>query len=146
LSNLEKKVRQLETDLLIKNNSPIKRSHAAPVEQHLLETDSKGMVGRNKARIGTRGSLSTSTILQAINEEAKSSAHEIAEKFLRMFQNPIEHYDYLHSQEFVDDLTLVCQAVSDILEEEPRCVFLQSPVYIFGDIHGGDTLVWPYCV
>ena len=23
-----------------------------------------------------------------------------------------------------------------IMEEEPRCLFMQSPVYVFGDIHG----------
>ncbi|CAN0491576.1 unnamed protein product, partial [Discosporangium mesarthrocarpum] len=30
----------------------------------------------------------------------------------------------------------LCEHMTCLLEEEPRCVFLQSPVYVFGDIHG----------
>lgn len=30
----------------------------------------------------------------------------------------------------------VCQRVAPIFEAEPRVVLLQSPVYVFGDIHG----------
>lgn len=30
----------------------------------------------------------------------------------------------------------LCKSISHIYEAEPRCVFLQSPVYVFGDIHG----------
>lgn len=30
----------------------------------------------------------------------------------------------------------LCKGVSHLFEAEPRCVFLQSPVYVFGDIHG----------
>ena len=128
----------LETELLIKNSSPIKRSHPAPRDQHMITDagDSTSPVTRVKARIGTRGSIATSTVLQTIEEEEKSQAVLIAEKFIRIFQNPLDYVDYLHGQEFVDELTFICAAVSEIFEEEPRCAFLQSPVYIFGDIHG----------
>lgn len=30
----------------------------------------------------------------------------------------------------------LCKGVSHLFEAEPRCVFLQSPIYVFGDIHG----------
>lgn len=30
----------------------------------------------------------------------------------------------------------LCKGVSHLYEAEPRCVFMQSPVYVFGDIHG----------
>lgn len=30
----------------------------------------------------------------------------------------------------------VCQRVAPLFEAEPRTVLLQSPVYVFGDIHG----------
>lgn len=30
----------------------------------------------------------------------------------------------------------LCKSVAVIYEKEPRCAFLQSPVYVFGDIHG----------
>jgi transcriptional regulator of acetoin/glycerol metabolism len=34
------------------------------------------------------------------------------------------------------DLLQVCEAVEVLLEEEPRVIFMQSPVYVIGDIHG----------
>lgn len=33
-------------------------------------------------------------------------------------------------------ISQVCQRVAPIFEAEPRTVLLQSPVYVFGDIHG----------
>ena len=60
----------------------------------------------------------------------------LAERFLSVFQNPEDFLTYLSSEEFADDLAVVCQAVSVVLESEPRCSFLQSPVYVIGDIHG----------
>ena len=60
----------------------------------------------------------------------------MAERFLKVFQNPDEFIHYLSSEEFADDLALVCASVCNILESEPRCSFLQSPVYVIGDIHG----------
>jgi hypothetical protein len=36
----------------------------------------------------------------------------------------------------VQDLKRLCSRVAPIFESEPRCVFIQSPVYVFGDIHG----------
>ena len=75
---LEKKVRVLETDLLIKSSSPMKRSHASPTVQHMIEDTGLNGTQRVKSRIGTRGSISTSTILQAVNEETRTQAHTIA--------------------------------------------------------------------
>ena len=69
-------------------------------------------------------------------EMGRTREEFLAERFLRVFQNPEEHVKYLSSEEFADDLADVCQAVSLILESEPRCSFLQSPVYVIGDIHG----------
>lgn len=37
---------------------------------------------------------------------------------------------------FAKDLLKLNKKVKSILEDEPRCVFLQSPAYVFGDIHG----------
>ncbi len=30
----------------------------------------------------------------------------------------------------------MCELFLQVMEEEPRCLFMQSPVYVFGDIHG----------
>ncbi len=35
----------------------------------------------------------------------------------------------------------LCARAGPIFENEPRCLFIQSPVYVFGDIHG-NLEVW----
>lgn len=92
--------------------------------------------GRKKVKVGTRGSVLTQSVLEAQADPVKTEAQTVAEKFLKVFQNPVNHIAYLQSKEFARDLVMVCNAVGEIFESEPRCVFLQSPVYVFGDIHG----------
>ncbi len=92
--------------------------------------------GRQRVKVGTRGSILTTNILQALNVPKKSPADIIAEKFVKVFQNPVDHITYLSSSTFATDLIQVCNAVSEIMEAQPRCLFMQSPVYVFGDIHG----------
>jgi hypothetical protein len=95
-----------------------------------------GDSGRQRVKVGTRGSILTTNILQALNEPKKTNAEIIAERFVKVFQNPVEHITYLQSTSFATDLIQVCNSVSEILEKQPRCLFMQSPVYVFGDIHG----------
>eukprot|EP00597_Dinobryon_sp_UTEXLB2267_P000795 CAMPEP_0170073404 /NCGR_PEP_ID=MMETSP0019_2-20121128/10839_1 /TAXON_ID=98059 /ORGANISM="Dinobryon sp., Strain UTEXLB2267" /LENGTH=565 /DNA_ID=CAMNT_0010282935 /DNA_START=107 /DNA_END=1804 /DNA_ORIENTATION=+ len=92
--------------------------------------------GRQKVKVGTRGSLLTQNILEALTEAKKSDAQNIADKFLKVFQNPVNYITYLQSDTFAAELIQVCNAVSELLDKEPRCLFMQSPVYVFGDIHG----------
>ena len=106
--------------------------------QHLVKTTSNVISdrGRITSKLGTRESLLTAKILEAIPDPAKTQSQLIAERFLHVFQNPIDCIAYLQSPEFAADLVEVCEAVGEVLEDEPRCVFMQSPVYVFGDIHG----------
>ena len=60
----------------------------------------------------------------------------LARKFLDAFADPATHAEYLTSQTFASELLEVCDYVSTVFEPEPRCVFLQSPCYVIGDIHG----------
>jgi diadenosine tetraphosphatase ApaH/serine/threonine PP2A family protein phosphatase len=64
------------------------------------------------------------------------SNHPLALRIMDMFQRPSENLDYLNSEQFAKDLFKLCQKVRHVLEGEPRVVYLQSPAYIFGDIHG----------
>ncbi|KAJ1423363.1 Metallo-dependent phosphatase-like protein [Ochromonadaceae sp. CCMP2298] len=66
----------------------------------------------------------------------KTEVQGLAERFLKVFQDPTNYITYLQSDQFGKDLLQVCQEVSTLLEQQPRCLFLQSPVYVFGDIHG----------
>ena len=62
--------------------------------------------------------------------------HIYTEKFIQIFQNPVEYMSYLQSSKFSSDLITLCITLETLLEEELRCLLLQSPVYVFGDIHG----------
>jgi hypothetical protein len=87
-----------------------------------------------QAKVGTRGSLLTANILDGLVEETQSPAQVIATKFVQVFQNPIEHMSYLGSREFAVDFITVCEAMEYLLEDEPRCLQMQSPVYVFGEL------------
>ncbi|RYY85622.1 hypothetical protein EON63_07195 [archaeon] len=131
---LSAKVDRLEDDKRLKElESGVKQRRQRPVAtvSHLINDN-----GRQKVRMGTRGSILTQNILEAMSEPGKSPAQHIAEKFLLAFQDPVKYIQYLQSQQFAQDLVTVCRAVTETLEQQPRCVFLQSPVYVFGDIHG----------
>jgi hypothetical protein len=92
--------------------------------------------GRMNARVARSGSLLTSQVLEAIPDPKKSPAQVIAESFIKLFQNPLDHLVYLQSKDFAKHMIEVCQAVSDVFEDEAKCLSMQSPVYVIGDIHG----------
>jgi Calcineurin-like phosphoesterase len=109
----------------------MRRRHDIQAISHVI-TDK----GRAQQKMGTRGSVCTANVLEALPDIKRTREQLLGERFLRVFQNPTEFIGYLSSEEFGNDLAIVCQAVGEIFENEPRCVFLQSPVYVFGDIHG----------
>lgn len=92
--------------------------------------------GRMNARMARSGSLLTSQMLEAIPDPTKTPAQLIAENFIKIFQNPVDHLVYLQSKDFATHLIEVCQSVSDVFEDEVKCLSMQSPVYVIGDIHG----------
>jgi len=88
-----------------------------------------------RARMGRNASISTKAILNSIPDE-QSSKEALINRIQDMFRSPNEHVSYLKSEQFAKDLVKLNKRVRTILEDEPRCVFLQSPAYVFGDIHG----------
>jgi len=136
IAALTSKVDRLEDEKL---NPTQSGSQIIKRRQHNIIAESN-IIGdndiRQRVKMGTRGSLLTSNILQATVEAQKTNAQLTAEKFLRVFQDPSKHIAYLSSQEFSNDLISVCHSVCEVLESQPRCLFMQSPVYVFGDIHG----------
>mmetsp|Transcript_8170 Transcript_8170/g.17708 ORF Transcript_8170/g.17708 Transcript_8170/m.17708 type:complete len:666 (+) Transcript_8170:230-2227(+) len=88
-------------------------------------------------RIGRNASISTQAILNSLPDEHQHSSKEnLINRIQDMFRSPNEHVGYLKSEQFAKDLLKLNKKVKIILEDEPRCVFLQSPAYVFGDIHG----------
>jgi hypothetical protein len=55
---------------------------------------------------------------------------------LQACKNPLGSVEYLSSPSFASDLVALCHSVRAQFEQETRCLFMQSPVYVFGDIHG----------
>ncbi|KAL3762767.1 hypothetical protein ACHAW5_000203 [Stephanodiscus triporus] len=88
-----------------------------------------------RARMGRNASISTQAILNSLPDEA-SPKEALINRVQEMFRSPNEHVGYLKSEQFAKDLIKLNKKVKGILEDEPRCVFLQSPAYVFGDIHG----------
>eukprot|EP01082_Thalassiosira_pseudonana_P008538 g7524.t1 g7524 contig24:823767-825814(+) len=92
-----------------------------------------------RARMGRNASLATAQVLNALpdeNDPLSSSKQLLIDRIVAMFTSPNEHVDYLKSHDFAKDLLKLNKKVRVLLEDEPRCVFLQSPAYVFGDIHG----------
>ena len=90
-----------------------------------------------RERMGRNASICTQQVMAALPSTDNDYAnHPLAIRILDMFQSPSSHLDYLNSEQFAKDLFKLCQKVRHVLEREPRVVYLQSPAYIFGDIHG----------
>jgi diadenosine tetraphosphatase ApaH/serine/threonine PP2A family protein phosphatase len=87
--------------------------------------------------MGRKASISTQQVMASLPPTDNDYvSHPIAVRILDMFQRPSAYLDYLNSEQFAKDVFKLCQKVRHVLEREPRVVYLQSPCYIFGDIHG----------
>ena len=127
------------------SRSSIKRRQMSPHAQVIHQVDS-GSNGRRhertvlrptRERMGRNASICTQKVMAALPTLDNDYAnHPLAIRILDMFQSPSSHLDYLNSEQFAKDLFKLCQKVRHVLEREPRVVYLQSPAYIFGDIHG----------
>jgi hypothetical protein len=108
------------------------RKHELAPIQHVISDK-----GRETVKLGTRGSISTANVLQALEGGSENSeGHDIAKKFIKIFQNPVDYASYLQSPDFASDVVALCEEVRVIFEAEDRCIDLPSPCYVFGDIHG----------
>lgn len=91
--------------------------------------------------MGRNASIATSAALEALSHGdagagGDNSTARLIERIETMFRSPAESVAYLKSMDFAKDVLRLNKKVRGILEEESRCVFLQSPAYVFGDIHG----------
>lgn len=100
----------------------------------------RSMITAQKQRMGRTASIATRQVLDSIAAMQQSSKpyqdHPSVQRILEMFSNPSQHMEYLNSSIFCKDLLKVASKARHVLEREPRVVFIQSPVYVFGDIHG----------
>jgi diadenosine tetraphosphatase ApaH/serine/threonine PP2A family protein phosphatase len=149
IAALEKEVSQLSNQLSTLNqaaaaqarNHPIKRRHhpLTPYGNMVQEAESKCGEKRRqlineRARMGRNASIATAAALNALPDDKPQNP--LAQRIVDMFKDPASHLTYLNSEQFARDLLKLNHKVRPILEEEPRVAFLQSPAYVFGDIHG----------
>jgi len=104
------------------------------VQRGSNSTNRTPLLTHHRERMGRSASFATRTILQTLPTRNNSSP--LTDRIINMFKDPTAHMEYLNSQQFAKDLIKLNHKVKAILEREPRVAFIQSPCYIFGDIHG----------
>lgn len=106
----------------------------------------KRTISAQKERIGRTASIATRSVLDYLSVQEKiklardrdaKTIPPVIQRVMAMFEHPTQHMDYLNSGVFAKDILKLCKSVRHLLDRsEPRVVFLQSPAYVFGDIHG----------
>ena len=107
--------------------------HATNVREVRSSTN-KRTIAAQRERIGRTASIATQRVLDNLTDDYEQPP--TVQRILQMFQRPSQHLDYLKSEEFAKDVLKLALKVRSQLEREPRVVYLQSPCYVFGDIHG----------
>jgi hypothetical protein len=127
---MQAKIKRFE-DSLRRSSLIVQRKHPVSAVQHVIHDK-----GKFTTELTTRGSVATGSILKALGEPEKTAIQLRAEHFIAAFQDPVKYVSYLTSKKFAADIIAVCGEVCNVFEQEPRVVFLQSPAYVIGDIHG----------
>ncbi|CAM9268465.1 unnamed protein product [Pylaiella littoralis] len=130
ITALQFEVQRLSNELA-SHTRVAKREHPLEPVIHLVDEQGSGRPG---GHMGRTASMATATALSSLQPRRKHD--EMAQRVIRMFKTPKEHATYLTSVKFARDMLRLCARAGPIFENEPRCLFIQSPVYVFGDIHG----------
>lgn len=119
---------------------------AVTVQEVQTAQNGKRTITAQKERIGRTASIATRNVLDmlSVQEQIKEARDRdsktlppVIQRVISMFESPTRHMEYLNSILFAKDLLKLCKAVRTLLDRnEPRVVFIQSPAYVFGDIHG----------
>jgi hypothetical protein len=113
----------------------VHRKHVFNTETYLISDNSSG--GDNeRAPLATRGSLLTTKILRSLPDLLPNPTRPLVDRLLCRIKRPLDNINYLQSLEFGSDLIQISLSLSLLLENELRCSYLESPVYVMGDIHG----------
>ena len=146
IRNLQERCTQLSQQLqssLVTNSTEKRRHiplspHAVNVREIQSGNGMKRTIAAQRERIGRTASIATRRVLDGLvaQDAGGGRVPSTIQRILDMFQNPSQHMDYLNSPQFAKDLMKLCKACKHMFEKEPRVVYLQSPCYVFGDIHG----------
>eukprot|EP00164_Ancoracysta_twista_P019090 GFYU01033394.1.p1 GENE.GFYU01033394.1~~GFYU01033394.1.p1 ORF type:complete len:567 (-),score=158.77 GFYU01033394.1:205-1905(-) len=101
---------------------------------NLFSVQKNGSVKRNPLK--RQASIVTSAVLDALPH---CSPEKSAENMLHRLSESHAHLSYFCSEAFARDVILLCSRVEELLLKESKVLELQSPLYVFGDIHGNMT-------
>lgn len=139
IAALQNQVTHLTQQLAVSKGTRRRQRHLMPHSTTVKEQEQKGgkrpLLTSLRQQLGRNASLTTRNALQKLPQQ-DPDPHPTAQKMIRMFRDPASHIEYLNSQEFATDLFKLCHKTKYLLEKEPRVLFVQSPCYVFGDIHG----------
>jgi hypothetical protein len=124
------------------NNNNKRRYH--PLSPHSFNvrevrtSTNQSTITAQREKLGRTASISTRQVLDNLEAAAPQGDTNppYVQRILDMFARPSQHMEYLNSEVFFKDLLKLAQKAKGLFEREPRVVFLQSPSYVFGDIHG----------
>ncbi len=101
----------------------------------------QGKIGRRHLRFASEN---TGKLLNSLTTPRET----VPEKTMKRLESM--RPAYLSSNGFQTDLMILCEMAKPLLENEPRCLRLQSPCHVFGDIHGNmeeihffSEMIWP---
>jgi hypothetical protein len=139
INALQKKITSLANQLASSNGGGGQRRHHPLVPSSVTIQDGhspskRQVLTQQRERMGRNASFTTRSVLK--NTKDVEAPHPLAQRIIEMFKDPNAHTAYLSGDQFAKDLIKLNHKVKVILEREPRVAFLQSPAYIFGDIHG----------
>lgn len=119
------------------SHTPKRRHHLSPFG-NVVNTSDHGAVKHERSRMGRNASIATANELANLygKEDPHNTHKELVDRILEMFQDPKSHIAYLNSHEFAKDILRLTKKVKGTFQAEPRVAFVQSPAYVFGDIHG----------
>ncbi len=121
-------------------NTTPKRKHRLSPFGNVVEADRYGALKHERSRMGRNASIATANELKNLSwtkeENRYNSNQDLVNRILEMFRDPAAHTKYLSSPDFAKDLFRLTKKIKGLFESEPRVAFVQSPAYVFGDIHG----------
>ncbi len=113
-------------EYLVDSDKPQKRKTGlgSKMSHHVMN---QGKIGRRHLRFASEN---TGKVLDMIPSPKTNFPDKVMKKLVQM------NLDYLFGNAFRSDLITLCDMAKPLLESEPRCIRLQSPCHVFGDIHG----------
>jgi diadenosine tetraphosphatase ApaH/serine/threonine PP2A family protein phosphatase len=105
-----------------------------------------GKIKRRILHVSSNLSLTSADFLNSLLTPRET----VPDRVITNLEAPHAHGAYFASKAFMRDMSWLCEHARVILKQEPRCLQLQSPAFVYGDIHGNlddlhffSSTTWP---